>query len=138
MLQKKEFKDAVESYRSALALQPGDADTRRNMEIALRAIEEQRQKEQEKHRQESEQEGRERRTNSTSSQQEQNRQNQAQKQEQQPQTQEEKEQERWKQETGMPKEQAMQLLSALEQSEKAEQKKQLAALRAGKKKGKDW
>jgi hypothetical protein len=38
----------------------------------------------------------------------------------------------------MPTERALQLLSALEQNEKDEQKKQLALLRAARKKGKDW
>ena len=38
----------------------------------------------------------------------------------------------------MPRERAMQLLDALQQNEKAEQKKLLAPKRAQKKKGKDW
>ena len=38
----------------------------------------------------------------------------------------------------MPRERAMQLLDALQQNEKAEQKKLLAQKRAQKKKGKDW
>ena len=38
----------------------------------------------------------------------------------------------------MPKERAMQLLDALQQNEKAEQKKLLALKRAQKRKGKDW
>ena len=38
----------------------------------------------------------------------------------------------------MPQERAMQLLDALQQNEKAEQKKLLLAKRAQKKGGKDW
>jgi hypothetical protein len=38
----------------------------------------------------------------------------------------------------MPKERAMQLLDALQQNEKAEQKKLLAQKRTAKKAGKDW
>ena len=38
----------------------------------------------------------------------------------------------------MPQERAMQLLDALQQNEKAEQKKLLALKRAQKRKGKDW
>jgi hypothetical protein len=38
----------------------------------------------------------------------------------------------------MPKDRAMQLLDALQQNEKAEQKKLLLAKRAQKKGGKDW
>ena len=45
---------------------------------------------------------------------------------------------RFRQEAGMPRERAMQLLDALQQNEKAEQKKLLAQKRAQKKKGKDW
>jgi len=135
LLEKQEFKDAVESYRGALRVNPGDADTRRNMEIALRALKEQQQKQREK--QDKNQDKQDRKDDQQQKKQDQPKQDQKQP-EQKPQTQEEKEQERWKQETGMPKERAMQLLSALEQNEKDEQKKQLAMLRAAKKKGKDW
>ena len=38
----------------------------------------------------------------------------------------------------MPKERAMQLLDALQENEKAEQKRLLAEQRARKKKGRDW
>jgi hypothetical protein len=38
----------------------------------------------------------------------------------------------------MPQERAMQLLDALQQNEKAEQKRLLALKRGQKKKGKDW
>ena len=38
----------------------------------------------------------------------------------------------------MPKDRAMQLLDALQQNEKNEQRKLLAAKRAERKKGKDW
>ncbi len=140
LLQRQEFKDAVESYRGALRVNPGDADTRRNMEIALRALKEQQQKQKEQQDKDRKQQDQNKDQQPKQQQQEQkqDQQKQDQKQQQKPQTQEEKEQERWKQETGMPKERAMQLLSALEQNEKDEQKKQLAMLRAAKKKGKDW
>ena len=55
-----------------------------------------------------------------------------------PQTPEERADQRFRQETGMPKERAMQLLDALEQNEKTEQRRLLALKRAQKKKGKDW
>ena len=38
----------------------------------------------------------------------------------------------------MPKERAMQLLDALKENEKSEQRKLLSARRAEKKRGKDW
>ena len=139
LLQKQEFKDAAESYRRTLELLPGDPDARRNMEIALRALREQEQKQQQD-KQDKDQDKQSKKQNDQQQQRhEQQKQDQKREQPQpRPQTREEKEQERWKQETGMPKERAMQLLSALEQNEKDEQKKQLALLRAGKKKGKDW
>ncbi len=55
-----------------------------------------------------------------------------------PQTPQERADQRFQQEAGMPQERAMQLLDALQQNEKAEQKKLLALKRAQKKKGKDW
>jgi Ca-activated chloride channel family protein len=134
LLQKQDFKGAVESYRSALELQPGDADTRHNLEVALRALQEQQRKQQERQQQPNNDQNKQDKNGN----QQQHQQKQEQKQPPRPPTQEEKEQERWKQETGMPKERAMQLLSALEQNEKDEQKKQLALLRAARKKGKDW
>ena len=50
----------------------------------------------------------------------------------------ERENERFQKETGMSKDRAMQLLKALEQNEKTEQKKKLEAERAKRRKGKDW
>ena len=55
-----------------------------------------------------------------------------------PKTAEQREDERFRQQAGMPKERAMQLLDALQQNEKAEQKKLLLARRAQRKGGKDW
>jgi Ca-activated chloride channel family protein len=55
-----------------------------------------------------------------------------------PQTPEEKEDQRFREQAGMPKERAMQLLDALQENEKAEQKRLLEEQRAKKKKGKDW
>src|SRR5262249_7616213 len=55
-----------------------------------------------------------------------------------PQTEQEKADQRFRQETGMPRDRAMQLLEALQENEKAEQKKRLAWLRAGKKGTRPW
>ena len=65
-----------------------------------------------------------------------NQQNQAQNEQQK--TPEQREAERFQKEAGMPKERAMQLLDALQQNEKAEQKKLLMERRAQKRGGKDW
>ncbi len=139
LYQKQDYKGAIQSYRDALRLQPDDADTRRNLELALRALREQ--EEQKKRQQDQKQESKP----------DPNKQQrgQDQKQEQKPdasqgQTKdrppsaEEKADQRFRQETGMPRERAMQLLEALQQNEKSEQKKLLAAQRAQKKGTKDW
>ncbi|MCU0292127.1 MAG: tetratricopeptide repeat protein [Thermoanaerobaculaceae bacterium] len=129
-LARQKFPDAVGAYRRALKLRQDDADTRRNLELALRAIEQQKQQEQQN--QQNQQDQRDQH-------QQQGQQNQqGPQQDQQKQNREQQERERFQREAGMPKEQAMQLLSALEQTEKDEQKRQLQALRAVRKKGKDW
>jgi len=136
LYQKQDYKGAIQSYRDALRLMPGDADARRNLELALRALREQ---EEQKKRQ-----GQDQKPDPKG-------QEQAQDQKQQPKddagpgekknrppSAEEKADQRFRQETGMPRERAMQLLEALQQNEKSEQKKQLAAQRARKKGTKDW
>jgi Ca-activated chloride channel family protein len=55
-----------------------------------------------------------------------------------PQTPEEKEDQRFREQVGMPKERAMQLLDALQENEKAEQKRLLEEQRAKKRTGRDW
>ncbi len=128
LYQKQDFKGAIGAYRETLQLDPEDLDTKRNLELALRALE--RQQEQKRRQQ----------------QQSQDQQNQDQKQGQQqdqqtqkrPQTQEEKENERFEKEAGMPKERAMQLLDALQQNEKGQQKKARAAKTPPETKVKDW
>lgn len=131
LFQRGDYAGAVRAYRDALALLPDDADTRRNLELALRALEEQqRRQEQQGQGQSGSQQERQRSA-------QEHQQNQQQ-QEQPPQSHEERERQRYLQETGMPKEMALQLLDALQENEKAEQRRQLAALRAAKKRGKDW
>lgn len=137
LFQKKDYSGAVRAYREALHASPADVDARRNLELALRALKEQEQKKQQQPQQQPRQ------------------QPQAQKQQGQgskepspgpqgqppprPQSEEEKERERFEKETGMPKERAMQLLDALQQNEKAEQRKKLQAEREKKRGGgKDW
>lgn len=133
LYQQRDYPGAVRAYRDALALRRGDPDTRRNLELALRAIEEQKQQEQ----QQKQQNQQNPQQNSQEQQKGQQRKDQQQQQER-PKSEEEKEQERFQREVGMPKERAMQLLEALQQNEKDEQRKLLALQRAGKKKGKDW
>ncbi|HPC82903.1 MAG TPA: tetratricopeptide repeat protein [Thermoanaerobaculaceae bacterium] len=126
-LARQRFAEAVEAYRRALKLRSDDPDALRNLELALRAIQQQQQQQNEQSRegQQRDQQQNEQHSSSNS---------------QQDQTgdKEQQERERFERTAGMPKEQAMQLLSALEQTEKEQQRKQLQALRAQRKKGKDW
>jgi tetratricopeptide (TPR) repeat protein len=113
LFQKQDYKGAVQAYRDALRLAPGADDARRNLELALRALREQ--EEQQKRQQQQQQQD-----------------------QKPPQSAQEKADQRFRQETGMPRERAMQLLDALQQNEKAEQRKLLAQKRAQRRKGKDW
>jgi hypothetical protein len=144
LYQKKDYSGAVQAYRDALRVAPADADTRRNLELALRALKEQ--QEQQK-RQQQDRRDQKQQDQKNGQDQQQQRQEQKQQQDQQqkgrqqqprPQTPEERQAERFRKDAGMPQERAMQLLDALQQNEKAEQKKLLALKRAQKKKGKDW
>jgi Ca-activated chloride channel family protein len=137
LFQKQDYAGAIRAYRDALRLVPGDADTRHNLELALRA------------RQQQEERDRSRQGQPEPSPPEKNqgpKQDQQQKQQgkpgdtppERPKTEEEKERERFEKETGMPKERAMQLLDALQQNEKAQQRKLQAARKKPATAGKDW
>jgi Ca-activated chloride channel family protein len=143
LYQKQDYRGAIQAYRDALRLAPKDEATRKNLELALRALREQ--QEQQKHEQQKNQQGQNKeqqqgQQQQGQQQQQQNQQNQRQQQgrQQKPQTQQERDDQRFRQEAGMPRERAMQLLDALQQNEMAEQKKLLALKRARARKGKDW
>jgi Ca-activated chloride channel family protein len=140
--QKQDYAGAVAAYKEALRLRPGDADTINNLELALRALQQQKQRQQQDREKQDDQPQEQQRDQQSRQQDRQDgKPDQKQQQGQQPerpQTEEEKERERFQQETGMPKERAMQLLDALQQNEKDEQKRLLAARQARKKAGKDW
>jgi Ca-activated chloride channel family protein len=136
LFQQGNYPAAIAAYRGALDLAPEDLDARRNLELALRALEEQKKQQQQ---QQSKDDKNEQKQDQQQQQQQQNPDQQKQDQQQQrPKSEQEKEQQRFQDDTGMSKERAMQLLDALQRAEKDEQKKQLAAQRAGKRKGKDW
>ncbi len=144
LYQKQDYKGAIQSYRDALRVQPDDTDTRRNLELALRALREQEEQQQRKpqdQKQDQQSDPQKQQTGSDQKRDQKDAQkpdaNPGQKQ-QRPPTAEEKADQRFRQETGMPRERAMQLLEALQQNEKNEQKKLLAAQRAKKKGAKDW
>jgi Ca-activated chloride channel family protein len=143
LFQQQDYKGAVEAYRDALRVAPDDPDTLRNLETALRALkqqEEQQKKQQDKSKQDQDKGksglGQDKQDAKGGQKPEGDKKQDAKG--QKPETPEEKEQKRFQQEAGMPKDRAMQLLDALQQNEKNEQKKLLAAKRAERKKGKDW
>jgi Ca-activated chloride channel family protein len=145
LYQKQDYRGAIQAYRDALRLGPGDADTRRNLELALRALKEQ-QEQQKRQPQDQKDQKQQQKDQKGQQQQPQNQPGQDKKPQPQPgpsspprpETAQERADQRFRQEAGMPQERAMQLLDALQQNEKAEQKKLLALKRAQKKKGKDW
>jgi Ca-activated chloride channel homolog len=143
--QKQDFAGAAAAYKDALRLKPGDADTIHNLEMALRALQQQKQdqqKQQDQQKKDDQKQDQQRDQQAKDQDDKQKDQKQDPKQQQgqqpeRPKTEEEKEKERFQKETGMPKERAMQLLDALQQNEKDEQKRLLAA-KAQKRTGKDW
>jgi Ca-activated chloride channel family protein len=140
--QKQDYRGAIQAYRDALHLEPDDLTTRRNLELALRALEEQQQQQRQQQKQQQQQQNGQKNPQGSqgqdrSSQQQPSQANNSQA-TQRPQTPEERDNERFRQQAGMPKDRAMQLLDALQQNEKAEQKKLLMERRAVRKGGKDW
>jgi tetratricopeptide (TPR) repeat protein len=141
LFQKQDYRGAIQAYRDALRLSPDDLDARRNLELALRALKEQ---EEQKKRQQNQQDQKDQMDQDKKPPKPQDQKSGDQQKKDQasrsepPKSPEQKQDERFRQETGMPKERAMQLLDALQQNEKAEQKKLLQAKRAEKKGTKDW
>jgi Ca-activated chloride channel homolog len=140
LFQQKDYKGSIQAYRDALRIAPDDADTLRNFEMALRALkkQEEQQKKQQQDKSKPEQDKDKKGQDQKSGQNPEGDKKPQDSKGQRPDTPEEKEQKRFQQEAGMPKDRAMQLLDALQQNEKNEQKKLLAAKRAERKKGKDW
>jgi Ca-activated chloride channel family protein len=158
LYQKQDYPGAIKAYRDALRVLPNDEATRRNLELALRQLKEQEEQQKRQQEQQKDPEKEDQKQKQDKEQQDQNEQNeereqqqqqgeekdqqqdqqQQQQQQQRPQTPEEKEDQRFREQTGMPKERAMQLLDALQENEKAEQKRLLAEQRAKKRTGKDW
>lgn len=133
---KQDFAGAVGAFRGALQLAPGDEDTRRNLELALRRLKEQQRQHEQQPKQSQEQQRQQDEQQQTE--QQQPPQGAGQSPQQRPQTPDEKERQRFEREVGMPRERAMQLLDALQQNEKAEHRRRLAQGREGKREGRDW
>ena len=129
LFQKKDYPGAVRAYRDALRLRAGDPETQRNLELALRAMQENPQKQPTPRPD----------PRATPRPQPQNQQQpQGGQATPRPQSPDEKEQQRFQEQTGMPRDRAMQLLDALQQNEKEEQKRLMAEKQGRKKTGKDW
>jgi len=146
LFQKKDYPGAVRAYRDALQAAPGDADARRNLEAALRALQKQQREQQKQQSQDKKDKDQQQPQQKNQPKQEKGQDKKDDKQQgkdgsksEPEKTPEQKEEERFRREAGMPKDRAMQLLDALQQNEKGEQKKLLAAARKKKRKGtKDW
>jgi Ca-activated chloride channel homolog len=143
LYQKQDYRGAAQAYRDALRVAPGDEDARRNLELALRALEEQEEQQKKQQDQQDEQDQKKDQKQQPGQEQKDRQQKQQDQQRQppaqpRPQTPEERQAERFEEEAGMPQERAMQLLDALQENEKAEQKRILAQKRSQKRKGRDW
>jgi len=142
LFQKQDYSSAVKAYRDALHAAPDDPDTKRNLEMALRALlkeEQQKKQDQQKDKDKKDDKKKDQQQQQKPGDDKKDDKNQKnQPKPDRPKSDEEKEQERYQKEAGMPKERAMQLLDALQQNEKNEQKKILAARPVPKKKRKDW
>ena len=141
LFQKQDYKGAVQAYRDALRLAPQDLDMRRNLELALRALKEQEEQKKQQNQQQNPQDKKDQKEQDKKPQDQKSGDQQKKDQGNRPEppkSPEQRQDERFRQEAGMPKERAMQLLDALQQNEKAEQKKLLQAKRAEKKGTKDW
>jgi Ca-activated chloride channel family protein len=132
LYQKQDFKGAIGAYREALHLDPEDMDTKRNLELALRALERQEEQKRRQQQQKPDRQNQDRKPDDKQGDQK------DQQKGKRPQTREEKENERFEKEAGMPKERAMQLLDALQQNEKGQQKKARAAKAPPPTRVKDW
>jgi len=114
LLGAKQLPGAVAAYRDALRLKPDDPRARRNLEIALRELEQQKKdQEQEKDKKDQKDDKKDKEKQKPQPQP-----SPSDGKKEPPKTQKERENERFQKETGMSKDRAMQLLKALEQNEK--------------------
>jgi len=132
LLGSQQLPGAVAAYRDALRLRGDDARARRNLEIALRQLDQQKKDEEKKQEEQNDTQDQKK------DQKQQDKPAPGATPKETPKSPKEREEEKFQKETGMSKDRAMQLLKALEQNEKTEQKKKLEAERAKRTKGKDW
>lgn len=127
-LARKDLPAAISALRDALRARPDDERARRNLEIALRELEKQKQQQQQK--QDPRDDGKNDQEKQPASQPSPSPRN--------PEEEKRQQEQRFRDKAGMPKQQAMQLLAALEEKEKVEQKRRLEAERRKRKAGRDW
>jgi len=134
---KQDYGNAIRAYRDALHLSPDDQEIKKNMELALRALEKQK-KEQNNSKGEKDQKESSKESGSASNA-SQGKKGDASPRPAPPKSEEQKEQERFQKEASMSREQAMQLLDALQENEKEEQKRLLEANQERRqRRRKDW
>ncbi len=144
LYQKQDFRGAAAAYRDALRLTPADPDAKRNLELALQALErqEEQQRREQQRKQQDESQDREGAQKDKPDERKDPRKDESARPPSpppgQPADEQAKEEERFEREAGMPRERAMQLLDALQQTEKGEQKKLLAGQKKPKKNARDW
>jgi len=137
LLQSGKMEDAVKAYINSLKLNPGDKETKQNLEYALRQMQQQqnqkdKQDKQDKQDQKEQQDKQEQQQN-------QDKQDQQQKQDQQEQQQQQQQQAQQKPEEQMSEQQALNILNALQNDEKQIQEKVIRRQMAGRKpKEKNW
>ena len=133
----KDYASAVEAYKQALRENPSDHETRYNLALAMRQLNQQQQ--QQNQQQENKEEEQEKKEEQQQQQQQQQQQDKQKEQEQQEEQQQQQQQNQQEQEQKMSKENAEQILQAAMQDEKdvQEKVKKMMQLR-GRKLEKDW
>ena len=144
LLQSGKMEEAVKAYINSLKLDPTALDTKQNLEFALRQMQQQQQQQQEQEQnqnqnQDQDQEQQQQQQQDQQNQEQENKEQQDQQQEQQEQDQQQQEQEQQSPEEQMSKQDAVNILDALQNDEKEVQERVIKQQNAGKKpKEKNW
>lgn len=137
---KQDFQNAIESYKRALDLDPGDMDAKFNLEVVQRLMENQQQQQQDDEQQDEQQDQQDQQDQKDQQDQQQEDQNQQDQQDQQQdqQNQEDQQQQQQQQPQQMSREDAERILNALKDDEQDIQKKIKRQTAVSVYQGKDW
>jgi len=140
LLQSGKAEDAVKAYINSLKLNPGDMETKQNLEYALRQMQQQQnQKDKQDKQQQKDKQNQQDQQNKQDQQQKQEQQEQQQQNQQEKQEQEQQQQAQQKPQEQMSEQQALNILNALQNDEKQVQEKVIRQQMAGRKpKDKNW